>query len=360
MVPGFFDREFWHKMNTFAPARRPKPSEQGYILVAVMFMLAVLVIALSLAEPRIAASIQRDRELETMRRGKQYARAVKLYYKQFNTYPSNVDALVQTNNVRYLRKKYIDPTTGKDDWKPIPYGQQKTQTLGFFGQPIGGTPGAGLTNSLTPNTFGSPGGTQAGGTPGGSQYGTGIFGSSSSSSSSSQPGSNPPSPAAPTTGAIDPATGQPLAGTGGATGTPGSTGTTGGDTNGLSPIGTPGQNGQTLGGAGIMGFSPASPKQSILVYKKKNHYNEWEFLYDPVADQMMQMGGMGATGTGLTPAGSTNGTTNGTTNGAPNGGSSFGGSSPFSGGSSFGSSPGSTPGSTTGGSTTSPPTQPQQ
>jgi hypothetical protein len=349
-------------MNTIAPARRPRPSEEGYILVAVIFMLAALVIAMSVAEPRIAASIQRDRELETMRRGKQYARAVKLYYKQFNAYPSNVDALVQTNNIRYLRKKYLDPTTGKDDWKPIPYGQQKTQTLGFFGQPIGGTPGAGLTNSLTPSTLGSPGGTAAGGPAAGG--GTGIFGSTSSSSSTNPTGSNPPSPVAPTTGAIDPNTGLPVPGTAGGTdggtGTPPSTATNGGDTNGISPIGTPGQNGQTLGGAGIMGFSPASPKQSILVYKKKNHYNEWEFLYDPVADQMMQMGGMGATGTGLTPAGSTNGTTNGTTNGAPNGGSSFGGSSPFSGGSSFGSSPGSTPGSTMGGSTTSPPTQPQQ
>ena len=28
-----------------------------------------------------------------------------------------------------------------------------------------------------------------------------------------------------------------------------------------------------------------------MVYKKKNHYNEWEFVYDPIAEQMMQMGG---------------------------------------------------------------------
>jgi hypothetical protein len=40
-----------------------------------------------------------------------------------------------------------------------------------------------------------------------------------------------------------------------------------------------------------MGFSPQSPKQSILVYKKKNHYNEWEFVYDPMAEQMMMQGG---------------------------------------------------------------------
>jgi len=49
-------------------------------------------------------------------------------------------------------------------------------------------------------------------------------------------------------------------------------------------------SGQTFGGAGIIGFSPNSPKQSIMVYKKKNHYNEWEFVYDPLAEQMMMQG----------------------------------------------------------------------
>ena len=49
--------------------------------------------------------------------------------------------------------------------------------------------------------------------------------------------------------------------------------------------------GQTFGGAGIIGFSPNSPKQSILVYKTKTHYNEWEFVYDPLAEQMMMNGG---------------------------------------------------------------------
>jgi hypothetical protein len=50
-------------------------------------------------------------------------------------------------------------------------------------------------------------------------------------------------------------------------------------------------SGQTFGGGGIIGFSPNSPKQSIMVYKKKNHYNEWEFVYDPLAEQMMMQGG---------------------------------------------------------------------
>ena len=64
-----------------------------------------------------------------------------------------------------------------------------------------------------------------------------------------------------------------------------------------------GQTGQTFGGAGIIGFSPASPKQSILVYKKKNHYNEWEFTYDPLSDMQTVSGGN--TGTVGQPASST-------------------------------------------------------
>ena len=114
---------------------RSQPSEEGYILVAVIFMLAILIIAMAVAAPRVRKQLQRDREIETMHRGKQYARAVKLYYKKFGTYPASVDALINTNQIRFLRKKYIDPTTGKDEWKIIRFGQQKTQTLGFFGQP---------------------------------------------------------------------------------------------------------------------------------------------------------------------------------------------------------------------------------
>ncbi len=104
-------------VNSAVPIRR-KPSEEGYILVAVMFLLALLIISLAVALPRVREDIQRDREIETMNRGKQYIRAIKMYYKRFHAYPPNVDALVKTNEIRFLRKRYTDPITGKDDWKP--------------------------------------------------------------------------------------------------------------------------------------------------------------------------------------------------------------------------------------------------
>src|ERR1017187_6207798 len=141
-----------------APIRRPRPSEEGYILVVVIFMLALLTIALAVALPKVAKEIQRDRELETMHRGKQYIRGVRMYYKKFNAYPASVDALVKpTNNIRFLRKKYKDPTTGKEDWKPVRFGQNKAPTvMGFFGVPLGGTGGC------APNPFGGTSGVTSG------------------------------------------------------------------------------------------------------------------------------------------------------------------------------------------------------
>ena len=131
-------------MNLHPPIRR-QPSEEGYILVAVIFMLAILILSLAVAIPRVREDIQRDREEETMQRGKQYIRAIQLYYKKFQAYPPNVDALVKTNDIRFLRKKYIDPTTGKEEWKPILYGQNKTpQAMGFFGQPLAAASLAGI------------------------------------------------------------------------------------------------------------------------------------------------------------------------------------------------------------------------
>jgi len=259
--------------------RRPQPSEEGYILVAVIFMLAILILSLAVAIPRVREDIQRDREQETMQRGKQYIRAVQLYYRKFHAYPPNVDALIKTNDIRFLRKKYIDPTTGKDEWKPILFGQNKTpQAMGFFGQPLATASLAGI----------GPGGGNTGAPGASPTTGTGLFNSTPTSTTGSGTGANSG------TGTADPS-GNPVAGTGTGTGTTGTTGSgTTGSTFGSSN--NPAGSGQTFGGGGIIGFSPQSPKQSIFVYKKKNHYNEWEFLYSPLMDQQTMTGGTGASG----------------------------------------------------------------
>jgi len=281
-------------MNHVSPRRRTRSGEDGYVLVAVIFMMAILVLSLAVAVPKVRESIQRDRDEETMQRGKQYIRAIQLYYRKFHAYPPNVDALVKTNEIRFLRKKYVDPTTGKEEWKPVMWGQNKTPcAMGFFGQPLPAIGAGGCSGGIGPS-----GGNLNG--PGSTTGGPSLFNSGSS------PGSSSNTPATP--GATSSAPGTGTTGQGsqsGAAGPPGQTGTTGttGSAFGSSnPVGS----GQTFGGAGIIGFSPQSPKQSILVYKKKNHYIDWEFLYSPLMDQQQMTGGNslnGQPGTPTTPLG---------------------------------------------------------
>jgi type II secretory pathway pseudopilin PulG len=299
-----------------APIRRsPNPSEAGFTLLAVIFLVALLTIALAIALPKVTKEIQRDREIETMHRGKQYARAVKLYYKKFGAYPPNVDALVKTNNIRFLRKRYTDPMTGVDDWKPVLFGQNKAPTaMGFFGQPLTGSTVAGIGPS---GGNGVAGASSAGSS---SFFGSSSFGASgnaSASGASSSFGASTNSPAA-ATGSTADSTGGSASGSSDSSASNGSSNTSAASTSATSGSSgsSTGLTGQTFGGAGIIGFSPGSPKQSILLYKKKNHYNEWEFVYDPLADQVTISGNTGSIGQAAsstsTPVGSSASTSTGT------------------------------------------------
>jgi hypothetical protein len=265
----------------------------------VLILLAIFIIAMAVGAPRIAYSIQRDRELETMERGKQYIRAIQLYHRKFQAYPPSIDALVKTNEIRFLRKRYIDPVTGKDDWKPIMYCQNKAPiAMGFFGQPLGPTSGCGPVGGIGPSGGnGLQGGLQ--GSTNSSSLTTGsIFNNNSTNPTSPTSPAGPASPTAPSP-------------TDGQTGTTGATGQSPTDANGNPTSGTSGgifgDNGQTFGGGGIIGVSPASPKKSILIYKKKDHYNQWEFTYSPLMDMQTITGGnagtigqpVGGTGTGI-------------------------------------------------------------
>jgi type II secretory pathway pseudopilin PulG len=264
-------------MNQLAPIRR-KRSEDGFVLLSVLILLVVFVIAMAVAAPRIAASIQRDRDVETMERGKQYIRAIQLYYRKFNAYPPNIDALVKTNDIRFLRKRYLDPMTGKDDWKLVYFGQNKLPiAYGFFGQPLGGTGGSVIAGTGPSGSNGYPGGTNAGG---------GLF-SGSGSSGGTPMGGMFGNPTSPTAGGS--------AGSTGSTGSTGGTGTTGSANSGTTDANGNPINGQQVGGGGIIGVSPASPKNAILTYKKKNQYNQWEFTYSPLMDQRMVTGGNAGT-----------------------------------------------------------------
>ncbi len=281
-------------------------------------MVLLLTIALAIAAPKIAESIRRDKEEETIHRGKQYARAIHMYYAKYNRYPNSIDQLMKTDNVRFLRKRYKDPMTGKDDWRIIHLGEATVPAMGLFGQqvqmqqngitPTGTTNGAGgvSNNSFgSSSSFGASGSSPGGGSSAfgssGSSFGnnnSSSFGSSSSSFGSSGSGfgnSGSSTATTQTTGGTDSGSGTTSSsgiGFGSSTGSgfgssPGIGGTvTTGGTGTTNPTGTTGSSGAfgtpgaTFGGAPIMGVGLLSKKESIKVFRKQTHYNKWEFVYD--------------------------------------------------------------------------------
>src|SRR6184192_4265798 len=172
-------------MHSRIPSRMKRSNEQGYILLMLMLFITVLAIAAAAVAPSITFQIQRDREEELIHRGVQYSRAVRRYVKKFGRYPMRVEELENTNNMRFLRKRYKDPVTG-EDFKLLHFGEIKMT----FGRGIAGgvAPGAnptgGLNTDKNASTSQGQTGTQS------SSSSDQNSSSSSDSSSSSKGGSN--------------------------------------------------------------------------------------------------------------------------------------------------------------------------
>ncbi len=332
--------------------------EDGYLLFGVLILLFLFTLALSIAAPMVAKDIRRDKDEEAVQRGKQYKRAIRMYYKKFNAYPTTVAQLESTDNMRFLRKRYLDPITGKDDWRIIHVGEAKVPVMGFFGQPLQ----AGISSTTTGLMGNGTGGVGSGATTSGtgptfgnSSFGSSSngFGSSSGSGSSSSPstgdGSTPTAPVGVLPGMSAGAGTGATPGSTDGSGTASTTGGTGGFGTSIASQSSSIGSGGTTGP--IVGFGIAIDKPSLVIYHKQDKYNKWEFTYDPVEEQMY-VGSSGIPGaTPVTGSSGTSGTT-GAGSSTPFGGTSSGGPSSGGTGSGFGSTP-STP-TTNSGSTSSP------
>src|SRR5437660_4755308 len=115
--------------------------ERGYILLTLMLFVAILAIGAMAWIEKVDFQIRRDREEELIHRGVQYSRAVRKYFKAFGRYPTRIEELENTNNQRFLRHRYKDPTTGKD-FKLL----RITDVQMSFGGPGLGVPASQLNN----------------------------------------------------------------------------------------------------------------------------------------------------------------------------------------------------------------------
>ena len=236
-----------------------RSNERGYILLMLMLFITVLAIAAAAVAPSITFQIQRDREEELIHRGVQYSRAVRRYVKKFGRYPMRVEELENTNNMRFLRKRYKDPVTGQE-FKVLHLGEVQ---FAFGGGIAGASPVNGVNAVPGVPTLG--GAAQALGAQAQSSPAGGITNTTQGTAGTSDQNQNA---AAQNPQSGDGNTQQPDSGSQ-AQGSSGNANT------------TP----QTYGGGPIVGVVSTSKKETIRVFNKKNHYNQWQFIYDPNSDR---------------------------------------------------------------------------
>jgi hypothetical protein len=103
---------------------KPRRGESGYALLLVFLMAAGVAIMLYTEIPRVAFEAERQRELLLVDRGNQFKRAIQVFVTDkinnpAHRYPASIDELESFNRHRYLRRRYVDPMTGKDEWRLI-------------------------------------------------------------------------------------------------------------------------------------------------------------------------------------------------------------------------------------------------
>ena len=217
--------------------------EQGYILLTILLWVSLLTITVSL--PMLTyyhQQMKRDQEEELVHRGVEYERAIRKYYRKFGSYPATVEMLEDSNHMRFLRKRYKDPVTGKD-FKVL----HQVDVMMAFGNAIGG-----------------------GGIAGGQNLGQPVTSMNA-----------PPTPAATTDSNANPSD---SSGAGGAQAQQNAPSNSTSTLPFASISGQPAGS-QTMGGGGIAGVASVSTDQSIRVYNKKDHYNDWLFAYNPAGDR---------------------------------------------------------------------------
>ena len=233
-----------------------------------MLAVALLSIGFLAMVQNIEFQVKRDREEEMIHRGVQYSRAIRNYFKKFGRYPTTIDELESTNNLRFLRKRYKDPMnrdpkTGQErDFKilhlqdvQMSFNVGSTRVMVSAADLASGEP----AQSSAEVQAGAPGALSGGGTAAAGPGPSAIAGQQNSAGAPDQNAAQPDQSGA---GAGTPPPPQPLA-------------------QQLGPNGAP----QVFGGGGIAGVASLNKDKTIRVFNKKNRYNQWQFIYDPTTDQ---------------------------------------------------------------------------
>jgi hypothetical protein len=325
-----------NSIHTSSEVSRRRDGERGYAMLMVLGLIMILLISSTVVVENIRIEGRREREEETIWRGQQYARAIRLYFHKTGHYPQTVEDLKKgMPQLHFLRQDYKDPMNKSDgSWRFIYVnaagqiiGSTKYSSLqqmalldsgglqpGQGGQmlPGLGVPVSSLTNS---SGFGSATGGANSGSASSTSNSTDATGSAGGGQNSGLAPTDPNAPA-PTPGQTPDPTGQnpqgqqppaqPTAPGGGI-----------GGANGQSPFGTiNGQIGNPMDqqkptgpvdgpvlGAFMTGVACKLDAPSQKVYHHGKKYLEWEFIWNPLEEAAANMnqllnGQGGSTGIG--------------------------------------------------------------
>jgi len=277
-------------------ALRTRKNQGGYAILLVLFFVTLLLLTTITVAPNILTQGRRQKEIEMIWRGKQYSRAVKLYYRKTGKFPTSMDDLIKPSigNIRFIRQAYKDPMNTKDgEWRLI--------YVGPSGQLIGS-----LKPPQTLQLSGLAGAAAPPGTPaaqvGAQSSGQGIgqgFGQSFGNPGTSSAGAN-------TMGQLGGAAPSNSSATSGQSNTSSGTDTVSTDSSANASTEAANEallasDPTTVMGGNIIGVGSKVNQRSILVFDKAKNYKQFEFIWDPAKDAIT-VGGASGTQIG-TPTG---------------------------------------------------------
>ncbi len=109
-------------------------AEAGFTLAAMVVTLAVMSVFLTVAVQTATFQRKREMEEELIFRGQQMIEGVRLFRARFGRFPLSLEEMYKAKPP-CLRKKWVDPMTGKADWVPIFLGQEGQGLPGGGGGP---------------------------------------------------------------------------------------------------------------------------------------------------------------------------------------------------------------------------------
>jgi len=227
--------------------KKSSARERGYILLVLLLFVALLSIGMMAMVERIDFQIKRDREEELIHRGAQYSRAIRRYVKKFGAYPQSIAQLDNTNQIRFLRKHYKDPITGKD-FRLLHLGDVQYLNLGattlVAADPQAQPPEA---DPALNQKSAAPAGANANPAPQQAESGDQSDPAQADSAEEVDSAQTDPNPPSPSSSAPD-----------------------------YGPL--------TIDSRAILGVASVSSEPTIREFNKQNRYNQWMFVYSPTTE----------------------------------------------------------------------------